>query len=210
MPAMIKLLKTNWCPASSTLIYLLLLTLSACQSGESAPVSKTPTQQAQIGESLKQLSQSMEASLQPAQGGESNLQPAQISETLKQLTEGTGNDNQPATLSPAESGKQLSKLKQDLELSMATMAVEFTLASFDSVQSGKSWTREEIPKEFASYMNSTQTQSSGRKFTYVADQATGPWQVVLKVEGTALQVIAYGSNTGQVLEQQSIPISQNP
>lgn len=50
--------------------------------------------------------------------------------------------------------------------------------------------------------------SPGRQFTYVHDKATGPWQVVIKVDGDYLLVSGYGEDLTNSLATKSIKVSR--
>lgn len=112
---------------------------------------------------------------------------------------------------------QAAREQGGLEHRMATMAIELLRAHVDYIfelGADKSLTSGNLAEKLAASMNSASTPgagdsvSLGPKFTYVANQGTGPWQVVLKVEGQVLRVTAYGSDTAVPLEQRDFEIGR--
>lgn len=117
-----------------------------------------------------------------------------------------------------EAQRQSGQSYADLERRMAILAVEALVANIDSMldlgafqpQAG-----EHASEKIVAMMNSAQAPEPGDpklpgpRFTYVADQGSGPWQVVLRIEGESMRVTAYGSSAGQALEQRTIPLGRH-
>ena len=100
---------------------------------------------------------------------------------------------------------------------MAIMMVESNLGSMQDGGGYQSWTAEKAAAQLVPLMNAAQAPGPDEpeeykrlapRFTYVADRATGPWQVVIRVEGSNLKVEAYGSDTSKPIEQKLIPVSR--
>ena len=118
---------------------------------------------------------------------------------------------------PGMARKQVDQVQYDLERRMAVMAVEVVAASIESVLdlgAVQAMPDGDLTDKFVAMMNSAQAPDPGEpktlapKFTYVANRVSGPWQVVLRLEGETLSVLAYGSNVSQPLEQRTVPISR--
>lgn len=116
-----------------------------------------------------------------------------------------------------EARKQVDQIQYDLERRMAVMAVEVVSANIESaldLGAVQAMSDGELTDKFVAMMNSAQAPDPGDpkalapKFTYVANRASGPWQVVLRLEGETLSVLAYGSNASQPLEQRQVTISR--
>lgn len=116
-----------------------------------------------------------------------------------------------------EAKRQVAPMQPELERRMAFMAVESVVANLDSMLDlggYQSLAGENGADKLVAMMNSAQAPDPGDpkypnpkvpgpRFTYVANEASGPWQVVLKFEKEALRVTAYGSG-GQPLEQRTV------
>jgi hypothetical protein len=117
----------------------------------------------------------------------------------------------------AQARQEFERRKPDLERRQAIMAVEGVTANLDFIQGVgyQTWTAQRAAERLVALMNSAQVpmpgepKVPGRKFTYVSDTVTGPWQVVIKAEGDALMVAAYGSNTAQPVEQRTIAVRRH-
>ena len=117
----------------------------------------------------------------------------------------------------AQAPNQTAQLKPDLEHRQALLAVESVAANLDALQGGagyQSWTAEKAAEQLIILLNSAQIpnpdspKTLGPTFVYVANQVSAPWQGVIKVDGDALQVEAYGSNTLEPVEKRRIPVNR--
>ena len=107
----------------------------------------------------------------------------------------------------AQARQEFDRSKADLERHHAVMAVEFVTANYGLIRDGggyQSWTAQKAAAQLLPMMKSS--QAPGQKFTYVSDAVTGPWQVVIRAEGDALKVAAYGSSTAQPVEERTITV----
>jgi len=118
----------------------------------------------------------------------------------------------------ADAKSQSAREQKGLEYRLAKTAVELLYAHVDYILelgADQSLTPENLAEKLVASMNSANTPgtgdraSSGPKFTYVANQVTGPWQVVLRVEGQILRASAYGSDSTVPLEQRGFEISRH-
>jgi hypothetical protein len=93
----------------------------------------------------------------------------------------------------------------DLERRQAVVAVEVVRLNFEQFYGGRGHgPAPTIAAQLVQMMNAA--EGSKRTFTYVADTVTGPWQVVIKADGDALHVAAYGSQTAQPVERITLAV----
>lgn len=127
------------------------------------------------------------------------------------VLQGCGKSSPPAGAKQPQS----EQIKPDLSQRQAVMAVESAVANIDAMVNGggyQSWTAEQVVEKTVPLMNSAQSAATGEaagaapSFTYVAGQVSEPWQVVIRAEGNAVHVEAYGSSTGEPLEKRTVSV----
>ena len=130
------------------------------------------------------------------------------------IVTGCGKKEQPQATAEKE---QAAREQKGLEYRMAKQAVELLYDHADfltDLGGNPSLTPENLAEKLAESMNSAGTaigadlKTQGPKFTYVAHQVTGPWQVVFKVEDQTLRATAYGSDQRMPLEQRGFELSR--
>lgn len=102
------------------------------------------------------------------------------------------------------------------------MELELLSALMDSIQGGggyQEWTPEKAADKLVEIAGSASApvpeeggaqQTSKPRFTYVRNQVTGPWQIVIKVDDDqkGLVAAAYGMDTATPLATKAIPVSR--
>lgn len=110
-------------------------------------------------------------------------------------------------------------LPAQLMRQQAQMALDMVEADLGAMQDGggyQEWTAEKAVKQLVPLLNAAQAPEPGepsvpgRKFTYVKDAATGPWQVVIRLDEaqTGIVAAAYGSDTATPLATKAIAVSR--
>lgn len=101
----------------------------------------------------------------------------------------------------------------------AQIALDMVEADLGAMQDGggyQAWSAQKAIDELVPALNAALLPEPGEPpipgphFTYVKDTATGPWQVVIKLDDaqTGIVAAAYGSNTATPLATKSIAVSR--
>lgn len=131
---------------------------------------------------------------------------------LAACDKGSG-DTPPAKATP------VSSLPATFMQQRALLAVTMVEANLGAMQDGggyQEWTPEKAAEKLVATMNAAETPEAGEpqshngQFTYVRDEVTGPWQVVIAVsdEQTGIVVSAYGADVATPLVSKTIAVSR--
>lgn len=116
-------------------------------------------------------------------------------------------------------GAPASALPAQLARQQAQIALEMVEADLGAMQDGggyQEWTAEKAIEQLVPLLNAAQAPEPGEppipgpRFTYVKDAATGPWQVVIKLDEaqTGIAAAAYGTDTATPLATKAIAVSR--